>query len=113
MKWNTALLITGLLGLGVVGATQGLAPKSPTESTTYWANGKLQSRVETNDGTPSGWSERWYPSGAKQAQGSFRAGRMDGPWEFWLPDGTPDVERTGTYRAGVRILESETTGGGL
>lgn len=112
MKWNTVLLLTGLLGLGVVGATQGLAPRAPAERTTYWANGQLQSRVETVDGLPSGRSERWHADGTRHALGTLRDGRMEGPWEFWLPDGTPDVERSGTYRAGVREVESGTTGGG-
>ncbi|MCY2960924.1 MAG: hypothetical protein NTY35_12235 [Planctomycetota bacterium] len=112
MKWNTILLLSGLLGLGVVGATQGLRSPGPAERTTYWANGKLQSRSETRDGVPSGHSERWYPDGTKQAEGVVRDGRMEGAWEFWLPNGTPDVARTGTYRAGVRSVESETMGDG-
>jgi hypothetical protein len=102
MKWNNVLLLVGLLGLGVIGATQGLRAAGPEERTTYWANGKLQSRSHLADGVPTGRSERWYPDGTKQAEGSLREGRMEGAWSFWLADGTPDGERTGTYRAGVR-----------
>lgn len=112
MKWNTVLLVSGLLGLGVVGATQGLGSKSPAEQTTYWANGQLQSRSDLEDGVPSGHCERWHPNGSRQAEGTLRDGRMEGPWEFWLPDGTPDTARSGTYRAGLRVVESGTTGGG-
>ena len=103
MKWNHVLLCVGLCGLGVVGATQGLRSSAPLEQTTYWANGKLQSRTAIEDGIPSGRSERWHKDGTKQAAGELRDGRMEGPWEFWLSDGTPDVQRTGTYRAGVRV----------
>jgi len=112
MKWNTVLLLSGLLGLGVVGASQGLRSPAAEAQTTYWANGKLQSQVEVRDGVPNGHSVRWHPDGTKQAEGVVLEGRMDGPWEFWLQDGTPDVGRTGTYRAGIRLTESETTGGG-
>jgi hypothetical protein len=102
MKWNNVLLLVGLLGLGVIGATQGLRAAGPEERTTHWANGKLQTRSELTDGVPTGRSERWYPDGTKQAEGSLQEGRMEGAWSFWLADGTPDGERTGTYRAGVR-----------
>lgn len=112
MKWNTVLLLSGLLGLGVVGATQGLRAPAPESQTTYWANGKLQSQVEMHDGVPTGHSVRWYPDGTKQAEGQVSDGRLEGTWEFWLPNGTPDTERSGTYRAGVRLMEGETTGGG-
>jgi len=102
MKWNHVLLLVGLLGFGVIGATQGLRASEPEQRTTYWANGKLQTRSELADGVPTGPSERWYPDGTKQAAGSLRAGQMEGAWSFWLADGSPDGERTGTYHAGVR-----------
>lgn len=105
MKWNTVLLGAGLVGVGVVGASQGLRPDAPAEKTTYWANGKLQSRVETSDGIPNGRSVRWHPDGTKHAEGVLRDGRMEGAWEFWLPSGATDAERSGTYRDGVRIAE--------
>lgn len=103
MKWNHVLLCAGLCGLGVVGATQGLRAGAPAEQTTYWANGQLQSRAAVEDGVPSGLCERWHKDGTKHASGELRDGHMEGPWEFWLPDGSVDAERTGTYRAGVRV----------
>jgi len=112
MKWNTVLLMTGLLGLGLVGATQGLRAPEAEAQTTYWANGNLQSRVEVDEGVPNGRSARWHPDGTKHAEGVVREGRMEGRWDFWLANGTPDVQRTGTYAAGIRLEESATTGGG-
>lgn len=111
MKWNTLLVLFGLLGLGVIGATQGTRAAGPEERTTYWANGKLKSRSELVQGIPVGHTERWHSDGSKQAEGELRDGLMEGPWEFWAEDGTPDAARTGEYRAGVRI-EDATAGGG-
>jgi antitoxin component YwqK of YwqJK toxin-antitoxin module len=110
MKWNTILLSAGLLGLGVVGASQGLRTAEPEAHETYWANGQVQTRVELSDGVPEGRSTRWHPDGTKQAEGDFSDGRMEGRWEFWNADGTADESRTGTYRAGVRIDEHSLEG---
>ena len=110
MKLNQLLLLAGLAGLGVVGATQTMRSVAPEAATTYWANGKMQTRTEQRDGVPEGLSERWHADGSKQAEGHLRGGRMDGEWQFWLPDGTPDLERSGTYRDGKRIEESVENG---
>jgi len=107
MKWNTILLGVGLMGLGVVGATQGLRASEPEAQTSYWASGALRSRSELRDGIPEGLSQRWYRDGTREAEGGLTAGRMQGKWEFWLPDGTPDAQRTGLYRAGARAGEGE------
>ncbi len=107
MKWNTILLGVGLLGLGVVGATQGLRASEPEAQTSYWASGALRSRSEVRDGIPEGRSERWHRDGTREAEGALTNGRMEGRWEFWLRDGTPDAERTGLYRAGARVGEGD------
>lgn len=114
MKLNTVLLLAGLAGLGLVGATQTARSASPESQTTYWANGRLQTRTEQHDGVPNGHSERWHADGSKQAEGTLRDGKMEGEWQFWAPDGTPDLERTGTYRNGIRTTEeSAARGGGI
>ncbi len=105
MKLNQVLLLVGLAGLGVVGATQTVRSVNPEAATTYWANGQMQSRTEQRDGVPDGLAERWHADGSKQAEGRLRDGRMEGAWQFWSPDGTPDLERTGTYRDGKRTIE--------
>jgi antitoxin component YwqK of YwqJK toxin-antitoxin module len=108
MKLNQVLLLVGLAGLGVVGATQTMRSVSPEAATTYWANGKMQTRTEQRDGVPEGLAERWHADGSKQAEGHLRGGRMEGEWQFWLPDGTPDLERSGTYRDGKRMIAEST-----
>jgi len=109
MKLNKLLLLVGLAGLGVVGATQTARTVNPEAATTYWANGQMQSRMEQRDGVPDGKAERWHANGSKQAEGDLSDGRMEGAWQFWSADGTPDPERTGTYRDGQRIEESPAT----
>lgn len=104
MKLNNLLMLVGLAGLGIVGATQ-TARSTGAEATTYWANGQMQSRTEQRDGVPDGHSQRWHADGSKQAEGNLVDGRMEGEWQFWSPDGTPDPERTGTYRDGKRTVE--------
>ena len=100
MKLNQLLLLAGLAGPGVVGATQTMRSVTPEAATTYSANGQLQTRTEQRDGVPEGLSERWHADGSKQAEGQLRGGRMEGEWQFWLPDGTPDLERSGMNRDG-------------
>ncbi|MBL8860451.1 MAG: hypothetical protein JNK02_00420 [Planctomycetes bacterium] len=110
MKWNTILLAAGLVGLGVLGATQGLRAGGPETQTTYWASGTLRSEFELRDGVPHGHGARWHRDGTPEARGTYVDGRMEGRWEFWLPGGALDPERTGTYRAGVRIADADGSG---
>jgi antitoxin component YwqK of YwqJK toxin-antitoxin module len=102
MRFSHLLLLIGLTGLVVGGATLAARTRAEDAQTTYWANGHLQARTEVREGKPDGRCERFYPDGTKQAEGRYEAGRMEGEWLFWRADGTVDAERTGTYRDGVR-----------
>lgn len=103
MKLSIVLLVLGLSGLAAGATTFVRASIAPAENAqeTYYANGQVRSRNEarSNDET---WVERWHANGTKQAEGVLVAGRMQGDWRFWSPDGTPDDERSGTFRAGVK-----------
>ena len=70
---------------------------------TYYANGQVEMECETRDGKREGACRRYYPSGAKQSEGAYVEGRMEGPWTYWLEDGTVDPARSGTYAAGGRV----------
>jgi antitoxin component YwqK of YwqJK toxin-antitoxin module len=103
MKVPALLAVLGCLGLFAAGGTLFARAGSPAERTDFWANGQLRERVELEAGRPHGACQRWRADGARAAEGRYRDGRMDGEWSFWHADGTLDAERSGTYRAGVRL----------
>ena len=70
---------------------------------TYFANGQVEMECETRAGKREGACRRYYPDGAKQAEGTYVDGKMDGPWTFWLEDGSIDSARSGRYAAGGRV----------
>ena len=70
---------------------------------TYYANGQLEMECETKAGKREGACRRFFPDGAKQAEGQYVDGKMDGEWTFWLADGSVDTARSGSYAAGGRV----------
>ena len=87
-----------------VRAIQASREADPARSqATYYANGQVEMECETHAGKREGACRRFYPSGAKQAEGEYVEGKMEGPWTFWLEDGTVDTARSGTYAAGGRV----------
>lgn len=46
---------------------------------------------------------RWWPSGQRAEEGSYRGGLREGLWRFWKENGEVDLARTGRYRAGERL----------
>lgn len=65
--------------------------------------GRPISRVRHEGGVPHGPALAWWPSGAKRSHGAHVAGRRDGDWFEFQPDGSLDRARTGLYREGSRI----------
>ncbi|MBL8857230.1 MAG: hypothetical protein JNL28_01820 [Planctomycetes bacterium] len=105
MKTPTLLALIGVLGLGAT-ILFGQGTDSEREAraqTTYFASGKIESRIEYDAGRRDGLGERWYSNGTKQSEGRYEAGRMEGEWRFWNADGTVDAERSGNYRAGDKV----------
>jgi hypothetical protein len=109
MKFAILILILGAAGFGVtrlVGGGSGAA--SPDDfQTTYYASGQIESKFEYEGGKREGSAERWYANGKRMAEGRYKDGRMEGAWQFWNADGSSDAARTGTYKAGERMSESE------
>jgi|GEM_PF-1637203 len=113
MKLPMILVLVGVLGLGVTLVARGgsSGPDENRAQTTYFASGKLESRVEIQDGKRHGRAERWYSNGNRMSDGHYVNGRMEGEWFFWNPDGTNDATRTGTYRDGEHLTLGATSGG--
>ena len=113
MKITSLLLLVGALGLGATilfGQVRGSGNDTRAQ-TTYYASGQLESSIGYEDGRRSGPAQRFFANGAKQSEGIYAAGLMEGAWQFWNADGSIDAERTGTYHAGLRIA-SEASGVG-
>lgn len=106
MKLPHILLILGVSGLAVsVYALQGLRSENAADpQTTYYSNGQIQSQTNYVDGHREGTSLRFYSDGKPMAEGRYSAGKMDGWWTFWQPDGTVDKDRSGTYRDGEKQI---------
>jgi hypothetical protein len=100
VKIATLLLVVGILGLAPFLVRLAHAGGPPPAVETYWSTGALKARIETEDGTPHGACVRFYADGAKEAEGRFADGELEGPWTFWTPDGRIDPARSGTYRVG-------------
>lgn len=56
-----------------------------------------------HDGLRHGCAATFRADGSRESAGRYEHGQPAGPWQFWTADGTLDAERTGHYRAGVRI----------
>ncbi len=109
MKFAILILILGAAGFGVtrlVGAGAAGAGSDDFQ-TTYYASGQIESKFEYENGKREGTAERWHANGKIMAEGRYQDGRMEGAWQFWNADGTSDKARTGTYKAGERVLEVE------
>ena len=106
MKLSLVLLVTGAIGLAAsVGALQSDGRAEPDLRTSYYANGQLQSETGIVEGRRDGIHRRWSAEGTLLEEGQFKEGEKDGEWTFRLADGSLDPERSGLYRAGVRIAE--------
>jgi antitoxin component YwqK of YwqJK toxin-antitoxin module len=46
--------------------------------------------------------ECWYEDGQIMQKGELKAGLREGQWIFHKADGTPDVEMSGAYEAGIK-----------
>ena len=78
-------------------------PNDTRSQATYYANGQVEMECETRAGKREGACRRFFPDGAKQAEGRYVDGKMDGEWTFWLDDGSVDAARSGRYAAGGRV----------
>jgi len=69
----------------------------------WYANGELRSEGEREADRVQGVSPRagcWrfrFENGALEAQGVFVHGLREGHWDYYLPDGDLDGDRTGEY----------------
>jgi antitoxin component YwqK of YwqJK toxin-antitoxin module len=103
MRLTYILVALGIAGLSagtLLGQHDGV--KADDAQTTYFADGRVQTRYEVHDGKKDGLAERWYADGTKAAEGRYEQGRMEGQWTFWHADGSPDPERSGQYHAGEK-----------
>jgi hypothetical protein len=105
MKTPLVIALACVAGLTVsVRAIQaGHAASDSRSQATYYANGQVEVECETRAGKREGACRRFYPDGAKQAEGAYVDGKMEGPWTFWLADGSVDATRSGNYAAGGRV----------
>lgn len=71
--------------------------------TSYHATGAREEWAEYRDGERDGACRRWYDDGSLRAEGRYEAGRMQGEWSFYRPDGTKDAGRSGRYEHGLRV----------
>lgn len=103
MKLTTILVVIGIAGLSA-GTLLGQHDrvKADDAQTTYFADGRPQTRYEVHDGKRDGLAERWYADGTKAAEGHYDQGSMEGEWTSWNADGSPDAERSGRYHAGEK-----------
>lgn len=107
MRWllqiaALAALAGGLLRLAdLAGDRSGGPPSGVVES--YYSSGGIRERAVFADGVRDGPCERFDRAGRLLARGSFSAGRMEGEWRYFRPDGSLDPERSGIWRRGARI----------
>lgn len=73
------------------------------EHTSYYAEDRPEEWAQYLDGRRHGECRRWHRDGTLRAEGRFEHGRMEGEWTWYLPDGSVDAERSGTYREGMRV----------
>jgi hypothetical protein len=55
------------------------------------------------DGAAEGLWRQWHDNGVLAALATASKGQFNGQCNFWNPDGTPDMKRTGWYEAGEKI----------
>jgi hypothetical protein len=105
MKMPLVIGLACIAGLTVsVRAIQaGHAANDARSQATYYANGQVEMECETKADKREGACRRFYPDGAKQAEGQYVDGKMEGTWTFWLSDGSVDTSRSGNYVAGGRV----------
>lgn len=112
MRLQTILATLGVLGLCTslfLGYGRSTDPADRAQ-TTYFASGRVESRIEYSEGKRQGLAERWHASGTKLAEGRYEGGRMEGEWQFWNTDGTLDASRSGCYRAGEKVVDDTPRG---
>lgn len=66
-------------------------------------NGQRLSEGSFREGREDGAWVFFHPNGQLASKGAFENGERDGVWRFFKPNGTDDAQRSGLYRAGVRI----------
>jgi hypothetical protein len=99
LRWIT--LVCGGLGLAAAAGLLGShAEGAGGARLSRHANGAPRESTTFVEGLRHGPTRRWYDDGTLRAEGEFVNGRMEGDWRWYLPDGTPDGERTGRYEAG-------------
>ena len=98
---TAALLAIGFLARGLF--TDLTAEQAP--HMTYWRSGGPKTSISMRDGVRSGGATEWYSDGTKESEGSYADGLREGEWSYWLADGSDDVQRSGTYRVGRRVLD--------
>jgi hypothetical protein len=112
MKFPLLILVLGAIGWMASHLIAGGPPRAAERAqTTYFASGRIESKIEYEDGKRDGLAERWYADGTKAAEGRYEDGRMVGEWSFWNADGSLDAQRTGSYRDGERLAEGGDEGG--
>jgi len=98
---TAALLAAAFLARGVFAdLTQAPAPQM-----TYWRTGGPRSSITLQEGVRSGPAAEWHSDGTLESEGLYADGLREGEWVFWLDDGSPDLERTGTYSAGQLVSQ--------
>lgn len=65
------------------------------------AAGQLLRRSEMQGGL-EGQSTSWYPDGRLESRGRYAGGKREGRWEYWLPTGELDPARSGIYQGDQR-----------
>lgn len=66
-------------------------------------NGQRLSEGSFREGREDGAWVFFHPNGQLASKGAFENGEREGRWLFFKPNGTDDAQRSGLYRAGVRI----------
>lgn len=66
------------------------------------AEGQLLRDAQVH-GQLEGLTTTWYANGQLESRGHYSGGRREGRWQFWLQNGELDPARSGEYRSDQRV----------
>jgi hypothetical protein len=73
---------------------------------TWYDDGRVQMVAHYDEsGEGHGQWINFYSNGTKAFEGAYVHGELNGPWTAWNEDGSINIERTGTYKLGVKISD--------
>ena len=71
--------------------------------TAWHRNGQKATEGVFKNGSAEGRWIAWHANGQKRMDGALKDGEEEGRWTYWNKDGSLEHERSGIYKAGVKI----------